>query len=279
MAQLSISQLQSAAAERSRAVRRAFSSYEAFTRALEVQDTLGDGSNVQDYHRASRRWVNVDLEPTPPEKRTWGFKTYCMFYFGLSFGNWSLGAAMVGIGLNWWQAIIVIFISQSIASIVKAFNSRSATIYHIGYPVVSRSVFGFYGSYYFVGARAALAVIWYGVQLYTGASYFANMLRAIFGNRFHEIPNTIPESVGISTSRMIAFFLFWLIHFFFCFYRPYQLVKFFWFKGIIMLPAVFGVFIYCMVATKARMGGALPAVTGTRHLGWLIMHAINSGMG
>ena len=71
---------------------------------------------------------------------------------------------MVGIGLSWWQAIIVIFVSQFISSIAMAFNSRVATVYHIGYPAVARLVFGFYGSYYFVAARAVLAIIWYGIQ-------------------------------------------------------------------------------------------------------------------
>lgn len=49
---------------------------------------------------------------------------------------------MIGIGLNWWQAIIVIFLSQLISSIAMFFNSRCASVYHIGYPVVGRSVFG-----------------------------------------------------------------------------------------------------------------------------------------
>lgn len=71
---------------------------------------------------------------------------------------------MIGVGLNWWQAIIVMFISQLIASVVMAFNSRAASTYHLGYPAIARSVFGMYGSYYFVGARAVLAVVWYGVQ-------------------------------------------------------------------------------------------------------------------
>ena len=74
---------------------------------------------------------------------------------------------MVGIGLNWWQAIVVIFVSQLIASVVMALNSRSATVYHIGYPAVARTVFAFGASYYFVGARAVLAAVWYGVQLCT----------------------------------------------------------------------------------------------------------------
>jgi NCS1 family nucleobase:cation symporter-1 len=38
------------------------------------------------------------------------------------------------------------------------FNSRCASVYHVGFPIVARSVFGMWGSYYFVGARAILAV-------------------------------------------------------------------------------------------------------------------------
>ena len=71
---------------------------------------------------------------------------------------------MVGIGLNWWQAILVILISQCISSLAMAWNSRCSSVYHLGYPAVARSVFGLWGSFYFVGARAALAIVWYGVQ-------------------------------------------------------------------------------------------------------------------
>jgi purine-cytosine permease-like protein len=98
------------------------------------------------------------------EKRTWRWWNFVTFYLGVSFGNWTLGSTMVGIGLNWWQSILVIFASQTISSIAMFFNSRCASVYHIGYPVVARSVFGMLGSYYYVGARAALAIIWYGVQ-------------------------------------------------------------------------------------------------------------------
>ena len=71
---------------------------------------------------------------------------------------------MIGIGLNWWQAIIVIFISQMIASVAIYFTSRVGAIYHIGYPCVARNVFGMWGAYYYVAARAILSQIWYGVS-------------------------------------------------------------------------------------------------------------------
>ncbi|KAK2035707.1 hypothetical protein LZ31DRAFT_601964 [Colletotrichum somersetense] len=105
------------------------------------------------------------------------------------------------------------------------------------------------------------------------------MLRAIFGDSYNNMPNNLPTSAGITSSRMLAFFLFWLIHLGFCFFRPYQLAKSFRFKGFIMLPAVFGVFIYCMVATGGKVSGNLPQSPLSGGIGWLIMHAINSGMG
>ncbi|XXG94974.1 hypothetical protein Hte_001234 [Hypoxylon texense] len=140
----------------------AFSSWDNLKLSLQVKDTLA-GEQTR-YVDADPLWVNEDLEPTPPEKRTWGTKTYVLFYFGLAFGNWNLGSTMIGIGLSWWQAIIVIFVSQLIAALAMIFNSRAASVYHIGYPAVCRAVFGMYGSYYFVGARAILAVVWYGLQ-------------------------------------------------------------------------------------------------------------------
>lgn len=117
-------------------------------------------------------------------------------------------------------------------------------------------------------------------KVYSGASHVSNMLRAVFGDSYAKIPNHIPASVGITTKGMLSFFIFWLVHFGFCFFRPYQLTKFFWFKGFIMFPAVLGVFIYCMVETNGQIGGPLTAAaTVTSGMGWAIMNGINSGLG
>nr|POE77586.1 allantoin permease [Quercus suber] len=173
--------------------KKAFSSWQAFKSWVQLPDTALDQHG---HSKGGPTWSNEDLDPTPYEKRTWRWWNFVIFYWGLSFGNWTLGATMIGIGLNWWQAILTIFISQTVSSIAMFFNSRCASVYHIGYPVVGRSVFGMWGAYYFVLARAALAVIWYGVQLYSGSALLANMLRAAFGHNYTDIPNTIPQSIG-----------------------------------------------------------------------------------
>lgn len=115
--------------------------------------------------------------------------------------------------------------------------------------------------------------------VFSGASLMSNILRCIFGHKFVNIPNHIPASVGITTSGMLAFFLFWLVHFPFCAFRPYQLKSFFWFKSIIVIPAVLGLFIFCMVNTKGNIGGAYNSKLEGASAGWYWMYAINSGMG
>jgi NCS1 family nucleobase:cation symporter-1 len=119
---------------------------------------------------------------------------------------------------------------------------------------------------------------WNAVQLFSGASFVAVMLRCIFGHLYTDIPNNIPESVGITSAGMLAFFLFWLVHFPFCALRPYQLRGFFWFKSIVMCISVVGLFIFCMVNTNAAVGSVY---TGSLTSGkaWFIIQSINAGMG
>ena len=95
--------------------KKGVSSWQGFKDWVRVQDTALDQHGS--VHLGGPQWSNEDLDPTPPEKRTWRWYNYVVFYWALSFGNWTLGATMVGIGLNWWQAILTIFLSQLISSI------------------------------------------------------------------------------------------------------------------------------------------------------------------
>lgn len=123
--------------------RQTFSSWKSFQDRIQVGNTVLDEYGQK---TTGPVWSNEDLDPTPPEKRTWQWWNFVVFYCGLSFGNWTLGATMIGIGLNWWQSILTIFLSQTISSLAMFFNSRCASVYHIGYPVVGRSVFGMWVS-------------------------------------------------------------------------------------------------------------------------------------
>ncbi|TFK50769.1 putative allantoin permease [Heliocybe sulcata] len=255
-----------------------------FRRAIQSKDNFTEylrtpGSN--DDPNGSWSWSNEDLVPTPPEQRTWRWWNYGFFYFSLSMDNWTLGSTMVGIGLNWWEALVVVFVSQMISSIAMAINSRSGEVYHLGYPVVSRSVFGMYGAYYVVIARAVMAVIYYAIKLYVGSSFVVNMLTAVFGHYFTDIPNHIPASIGFTTQQMIAFLIYWFCHLPFTLLRPYQLKWLFTLKMCTIVPTCVGLFVFCMVNTRGNLGSGLPrsSAVSASQWGWFWMYAINSGLG
>lgn len=204
---------------------------------------------------------------------------------------------MIGCGLNWWQSILIVFFSQVVSSIAMAINSRSGEVYHVGYPIISRAVFGTWGAYYVVFARSVLAIVYYAIKLYIGSSFVVNMLTAgmlapfvvlvhpltletVFGDSYRNIHNSIPESVGMSTKQFIAFFLYWLAHIPFTLLRPYQLRWVFTLKMVTVVPACFGLFIFCMVNTKGNIGGGIPGVkSSSSSFAWFVVYAFNSGLG
>lgn len=117
--------------------------------------------------------------------------------------------------------------------------------------------------------------------VYIGSSFVVNMLTAVFGSAYTNIPNHISPSAGFTTQQMLAFFLYWLIHIPFTLLRPNQLSWVFTLKMCTIPPAYIGLFIYCMVATKGQMGSALPAAerVSKSQFSWFIMYAINAGVG
>jgi NCS1 family nucleobase:cation symporter-1 len=125
--------------------------------------------------------------------------------------------------------------------------------------------------------------VWFGVQAFSGASLVANMLRAVFGHNYTDIPNHIPKSQGITSAGMLAFFLFWLAHFPLALMRPYQLRTFFNVKTALMIPAVWGLFIFCMANTHGELGASklseAAGVSPSGRWGWFFMNAVNAGLG
>ncbi|KAF8864865.1 putative allantoin permease [Acephala macrosclerotiorum] len=251
--------------------RTAIQSKKAFLEYLRTEASEENGS---------WSWVNEDLLPTPSEKRTWRAWNYAFFYSSLAMDNWTLGSTLIGVGLKWWQAIVTIFIAQVVGASASALNSRCAEMYHIGFPVVARSVFGMYGSYYAVGARAILAAIYYSLKLYVGSSFVVNMLHAVFGTGFTSIPNHLPKSIGFTTQQMLAFFLYWLCHIPFVFLRPNQLKWLFTLKMCTMVPAMVGLFAFCMANTGGHLGSSvLPPGVPISSTSFLFLYAINSSLG
>ncbi|KAL4904097.1 hypothetical protein BDW74DRAFT_185766 [Aspergillus multicolor] len=231
------------------------------------------------------RWSNKDLEPTYPEERTWTWYNLPLFWFSVAFGatGWNVAASLVATGLTWSQAFISCCLGSFIAALGVTAMARPGATYHIGFPVLARSTFGLYGSYFFIFIRAAVCIVWYGIQSMYGANLLSVMLRCMFGHRWTNFANSLPASADVTSQQFLCFFIVWLAELPFCFVHPTKIHLLFSIKGIVMPFVTFGLFGWC-IANGAGMGSIhLASASGSAspgtNLGWAVMDGINVIMG
>jgi len=79
-------------------------------------------------------------------------------------------------GLSWWQSWICVWVGYAIAACFVAMTGRIGAMYHISFPVISRSSFGLWGSLWPVFNRAVMGCVWYGVQAWIGGKFSPSTL-------------------------------------------------------------------------------------------------------
>lgn len=72
---------------------------------------------------------------------------------------------MIVDGLSWWQSWLCVWFGYTIAALFVVAMGRIGTIYHIPFAVSNRASFGTWGSFWPILNRAAMAIIWFGVQV------------------------------------------------------------------------------------------------------------------
>ncbi|KAF1998712.1 NCS1 nucleoside transporter [Amniculicola lignicola CBS 123094] len=257
-----------------------FRSKEAFLDSIR-NNTSGEHLTV-----GNKKWSNADLEPTPVEDRKWTWYNLPLYWFSTAFGTagWNAAASLIAVGLTWQQAFISCVIGSFISALVVVGMARPGVKYHIGYPVLCRSVMGMYGSMFFVFIRAVVGAIWFGIQSYYGANLISVCLRCMFGYKWQNWENQLPLSADVTSKQLLCFFLVWMMEVPLCFVHPSRIHYLFSIKGIIMPFATFGFFGWCMangtglstIDAQSAAGAKVAAVTTT---GWAIMNGINVIMG
>ena len=107
-------------------------------------------------------WINDDIRPLPPWRRTWTQWVYVSFWAvnQVCLSNWQLGSSLVSAGLSVWQTVVAVIIGKFIIAAVAVFNGYVGAEWHIGFPVWSRAVWGMYGSYLALLQRILLSLVW-----------------------------------------------------------------------------------------------------------------------
>ena len=137
------------------------------------------------------------------------------------------------------------------------------------------------GSKIMVGVRGIVAIIWYAVQTFYGASLLDQGFRALFGDSWYLIPNRLPASSGTTTRFMVVYFVFWLVQMPFVLVHPSTARHIFTIKSFILPVSAFGF----LGAVVTLAGGSLdfsliqqPTVSGPA-LSWGLLTALNAVFG
>ncbi|KNG81149.1 uracil permease [Aspergillus nomiae NRRL 13137] len=225
--------------------------------------------------------TNHDLRPVEPERRQWKWFNFVAFWIAdsLNINTWMISSSMIVDGLSWWQSWICVWVGYFIAACFVCLTGRIGAVYHISFPVVCRSTFGVWGSLWPVFNRAAMAVIWYGVQGYIGGQCVTLMISSIWPS-YNRLPNSIPASSGVTTRDFVSFFIFWLLSLPALWFPVHKIRHLFTVKAIYSPIAAIAFFAWAIARAKGL--GPIVHQPHTVHgsaLAWAVVKAIMSCLG
>jgi len=113
---------------------------------------------------------NLDLAPTPPERRTWSTYNIAALWIGMSvvITTYTLASGLMAEGMNWWQSMVTILLGNTIVLVPMILNAHAGTKYGVSFPVLCRASFGVRGANVPAILRAIVACGWFGIQTWIG---------------------------------------------------------------------------------------------------------------
>jgi NCS1 family nucleobase:cation symporter-1 len=123
--------------------------------------------------------------------------------------TYMLASGLISEGMNWWQAVLTIFLGNCIVLVPMIANAHAGTRYGIPFPVYCRASFGIVGANVPAMMRALVACGWFGIQSWIGGSALHTLLGEWFTGWKAEAPIA---ALGITPSQFGCFLAFWLLN-------------------------------------------------------------------
>ena len=192
--------------------------------------------------------INEDLAPIPADKRTWGTGNYAALWISMSLciPTYMLASSLIGGGMNWWQAILTIFLGNTIVLIPMILNGHAGAKYGIPFPVFARASFGTIGANIPAMLRAIVACGWFGIQTWIGGDALYHILKA-WNPSLAEVDT---QSLFPQALPMICFLFFWLLNMLVVYYGVESIRKLLVFKAIFLPLAAFALLAWAITAAK-----------------------------
>src|ERR1700737_1656520 len=146
---------------------------------------------------------NKDLAPATAERRTWGTYSFAALWVSMSVNilTYMLAASLIQGGMDWKQAVLTVFIGNTIVLVPMLLNSHPGAKYGIPFPVLARASFGVLGANVAAVLRALVACGWFGIQTWIGGEGGSTLLAT-----------PPPRWKNDTPGSPICFLLFWIIN-------------------------------------------------------------------
>jgi NCS1 family nucleobase:cation symporter-1 len=153
-------------------------------------------------------YFSPDMAPTTLAQRKWGMKDIAALWISMAacVPTYMLASSLIAEGMNWWQAVVTIFLGNLVVLIPMVLNAHAGTKYGIPFPVYCRPSFGILGANIPAMLRAMVACGWFGIQTWIGGGAIYQILTVYFKD-WTKLP-LIP-GLGINAPQVFCFLLFW----------------------------------------------------------------------
>jgi len=156
-------------------------------------------------------YYSRDLAPTSRAERRWSGKDIAVLWISLSacVPTYMLASSLIEQGMNWWQAVLTIFLGNLIVLVPMVLNAHAGTKYGLSFPVYCRASFGIRGANVPALLRALVACGWFGIQCWIGGWAIYKIL-SVFSPTLETMPN-LPV-IDINAAQAACFLFFWSIN-------------------------------------------------------------------
>jgi nucleobase:cation symporter-1, NCS1 family len=170
-------------------------------------------AEIQELHEdmSASVYFSHDMAPVPVAERKWRARDLAVLWISMSacVPTYMLASSLIETGMNWWQAILTIFLGNCIVLIPMALNAHAGTRYGIPFPVYCRAAFGLRGANVPALMRALVACGWFGIQTWIGGTSIYTLLLIWFPD-WASAPNI--DGLGITLPQASCFLAFWFVN-------------------------------------------------------------------
>jgi NCS1 family nucleobase:cation symporter-1 len=189
-----------------------------------------------------------DLAPVPVTNRKWNTWNYAALWISMSLciPTYMLASSLIGGGMNWWQAILTIFLGNTIVLVPMILNGHAGAKYGIPFPVFARASFGVRGANIPAILRAIVACGWFGIQTWIGGAAIYQMIR-VWSPSLPEIDASalFPQAIPF-----FCFLAFWALNMFIVYLGVESIRKLLVFKAIFLPVAALALLFWAINASN-----------------------------